>query len=109
MAKRTPKHLAVIAEPLRGLAVEITSLVPDGSNARVHDERNIATIAGSLKRFRQRTPIVAEKKSRIVRAGNGRLAAARSIGWTHIAVVFVDEAAAEREAVGVSADHRARC
>jgi hypothetical protein len=40
-----------------------------------------------------------------VEAGNGTLAAAKSLGWTHIAAVFVDDDAATAAAYGV-ADNR---
>lgn len=104
MAKKPPEHKH-IAKDLRALAVPIDSLTPDAANARLHDERNIAVIEASFKRFGQRHPLVATKKNRVVRAGNGRLIAARSLGWTHIAAIFIDEDTAEASAFAV-ADNR---
>ena len=63
--------------------VEIAKLIADPSNARKHPERNLATIVGSLHRFGQVKPIVIDKTN-VVRAGNGTLEAARSLGWTHL-------------------------
>lgn len=63
--------------------IEISKLTLDPSNARKHSERNIEAIVASLNRFGQQKPIVIDKSS-VVRAGNGTLAAAKSLGWTHI-------------------------
>lgn len=66
--------------------VPIDSISPDPANLRVHPERNVDAIAASLRRFGQQVPIVVDSNG-IVRAGNGRLAAARKLGWTHIDVI----------------------
>jgi ParB-like chromosome segregation protein Spo0J len=63
--------------------IEIGTLISDPSNTRKHPERNLQTIVGSLHRFGQQKPIVIDKAN-IVRAGNGTLEAARSMGWTHL-------------------------
>ena len=80
-----------INEDLKDFEIEIDSLVFDPANARTHDEKNIEAIKGSLARFGQRSPIVVQKEGRIVRAGNGRLAAAKQLGWTKIAALVVDD------------------
>src|SRR3990167_4472072 len=69
-----------------GEVVNISSLVPDTSNARLHPERNIEAIMDSLCLYGQRVPLVVRKKDRMVAAGNGRLEAAKLLGWTKIAV-----------------------
>ena len=69
--------------------IAISELSCDPSNARKHPERNIATIVASLKRFGQQKPIVVDL-SKVVRAGNGTLEAARSLGWTHLDCVKTD-------------------
>jgi len=94
-----------IAEPLRALAVPIDTLRPDAANARTHDEKNIDAIVASLHRFGQRLPIVVQKQGMIVRAGNGRLQAAKSMGWQYIAAVVVDEASVDATAFAI-ADNR---
>jgi ParB-like chromosome segregation protein Spo0J len=70
---------------LRVETVNINSLTPDPANARKHDERNLKAIADSLKLFGQRKPICVTPDS-IVVAGNGTLEAAKSLGWTEIAI-----------------------
>src|SRR5690349_13671478 len=97
--------LAHIAEPLRHLAVPIETLTLDPANARKHDQRNLDAIKGSLKRFGQRFPIVAQRQGLVVRAGNGRLMAAKLLGWTHIAALVVDESEVEAVAFAI-ADNR---
>lgn len=78
---------AYINESLWPLVVPIASLKPDPSNARKHGDRNLETIAASLNRFGQRSPIVVQREGMVVRDGNGRLAAAKSLGWQSIAAV----------------------
>jgi hypothetical protein len=97
--------LSKIIKQLQNLAVPIDSLTPDPANARRHPERNIAAIVASLKRFGQRTPIVVQEEGLIVRAGNGRLAAAEQLGWTEIAAVIVPEGDVEATAFAI-ADNR---
>src|SRR5690349_3239073 len=85
--------------------VEITSLSSDPANVRRHSERNLETIKASLRRFGQQRPIVVDS-SGIVRAGNGTLAAAQSLGWTHIKIIRTNLAGSEATAYAI-ADNRA--
>jgi ParB-like chromosome segregation protein Spo0J len=64
----------------------IAELSNDPANARKHDDRNIESIVGSLRRFGQQKPIVIDMNN-IVRAGNGTLEAARRLGWDSIECV----------------------
>jgi DNA modification methylase len=70
---------------LRIETVNVNSLTPDPANARKHDGRNLQAIAHSLEKFGQRKPICVTPDS-IVVAGNGTLEAAKSLGWTEIAI-----------------------
>ena len=93
-----------IAEPLRTLAVPIADLHEDPSNAR--KGHAVDRIAASLNQYGQRKPIVVNRaQGGKVEAGNGTLAAAKSLGWSHIAAVFVDDDAATAAAYGI-ADNR---
>lgn len=83
--------LAKIHESLLSLAVSITDLTEDPFNARSHPEENVEAIARSLEEFGQDVPLVVQKKGMVVRKGNGRLKAARRLGWTHLAALVVDE------------------
>lgn len=97
--------LDYIAEPLRPLAVPIGELNADPANARRHPDHNLAAIEASLRRWGQRFPIVVQRQGMVVRAGNGRLEAARRLGWTHLAAVVVDEDSVEATAFAL-ADNR---
>lgn len=94
-----------IVEGLRPLAVPIASLQEDAANAKIHDARSIDAIAGALKQFGQHKPLVVQAGTSIVRVGNGTLAAAKTLGWTEIAAVMVDESNVEATARAI-ADNR---
>jgi DNA modification methylase len=83
--------LSHIAESLRPLAVSIAEIQFDPANARMHDERNLDAIKASLAAFGQRKPVVINQRTGYLEAGNGTLQAALSLGWTHLAVVYVDD------------------
>lgn len=93
-----------IAEGLRSLAVPIDSLHEDLANARVgHD---VDRIAASLAQYGQRKPLVANRlQGNKIEAGNGTYQAAKKLGWSHVAVVFVDDDPATAAAFGI-ADNR---
>ena len=82
----------------------IESLSPDPANARLHSPKNIEAIKASLRRFGQQKPIVVDARG-IVRAGNGTLAAAKALGWTHINIVRTDLMSSDAAAFAI-ADNR---
>lgn len=91
-----------LAEGLEALAQPIDTLELLDGNPRVGD---VEAVAASLRRFGQRKPIVARRSDRQVIAGNHTLKAARSLGWTEIAVVLVDDDDATAKAFAL-ADNR---
>jgi len=85
--------------------VLIDDLDLDPRNARKHDSKNLKAIADSLEQFGQRKPIVVWGKT--VVAGNGTMAAARSLGWTEITVARVpDDWSADQVKAYALADNR---
>ena len=76
--------LDYISPTLRTLAVPVADLKQDPANVRRHDAHNLAAIVGSLRKFGQQKPVVVDADG-VVIAGNGTLAAAIELGWTHIA------------------------
>jgi len=68
----------------------LSDLHEDPNNARLHDRRNLDAIANSLKKFGQVEPIVVQKSSKKVIAGNARLRVLREAGATEVDVVEVD-------------------
>lgn len=84
---------------LAELVTPIAELQPWPGNPRRHD---LDTIADSLTRHGQYKPIVVQTSTGFVIAGNGTLAAATRLGWTHVAAVQVevdDDAASRMVAV----------
>ena len=89
MSHPTTEELAAVyhvAPALADLLVPIASLKLDKANARKHSARNLDSIAESYRTFGQQKPII-YGPDRVVVAGNGQLAAAQKLGWTHIAAV----------------------
>lgn len=84
--------------------IRIADIKEDQENARIHPLRNTQAIAESLTRFGQQKPIVVDGRN-VVIAGNGTLAAARSLGWTEIACVRTELVGAEARAFAL-ADNR---
>ena len=95
----------MIHEKLKALEMDIEKLAFDPGNVRKHNDKNIKAIEKSLKKFGQRIPIVVQKKGLVVRAGNGRLEAAKNLGWDKIAALVIDESNTDAEAFAV-ADNR---
>jgi ParB-like chromosome segregation protein Spo0J len=62
-------------ETLKVTRVPIGSLRMDPANARLHGDANLDAIAGSLARFGQAEPLVVQRGTNRVIAGNGRPAA----------------------------------
>jgi len=102
--KRRKKPVCTVPKALRALLVQVSELRPDPRNARTHSDRNIEAIVSSYRRFGQQKPIVIARGG-IVVAGNGQLAAARRLGWTHIAAISTNLAGADRKAYAL-ADNR---
>lgn len=96
--------------PLKVVTVPIASLLPDPTNVRTHDQKNLDAIRRSLVAFGQRKPVVcarANDGSRVVIAGNGTMEAAKNLGWKEIAIVDVpDDWDAERARAYAIADNR---
>lgn len=94
-----------IHEQLAALVRPIGDANIDPANVRTHSERNIDAIARSLARWGQRQPIIVQREGMVVRAGNGRILAARSLGWEEMAMLVVDEDSVEAAAFAI-ADNR---
>lgn len=76
-----------IPATLEALAVPVGDLVPYAQNPRRGD---LGRLKESLRHHGQYRPLVVRSGTNEVLAGNHTLAAARELGWTQIAVTFVD-------------------
>lgn len=107
MARKTSpkaKDPARVVADLLPLLRDIEGMKLDSANARKHSQRSIDAIAASLVRFKQRKPIVIDSAG-VVRAGNGLVQAAKSLGWAQVAAVVIDESATDSTAYAI-ADNR---
>lgn len=95
-------HLDYIIPDLHPFAIPIDSVHLDPANAMGHDAANIDQIAGSLAKHKQRKPIVINRATNVIEAGNGTLLAARQLGWTHIAAVGVEDTAQMAVSFGIA-------
>ena len=75
---------------MRTTNVQLETLVCDPDNPRAHDKRNLDAIAASLSEHGQVEPLLVQRSSRMIIAGNGRADAMRSLGWTEAHVVMLD-------------------
>jgi ParB-like chromosome segregation protein Spo0J len=83
----------------------IDLLIPYAKNARVHDEAQIAQIAGSIKEFGFNNPILIDKDNGII-AGHGRVMAARKLGLTEVPTILLDHLNETQRKAYILADNR---
>ena len=83
----------------------IDLLIPYAKNARVHDEAQIAQIAGSIKEFGFNNPILIDRDNGII-AGHGRVMAARKLGLTEVPTILLDHLNETQRKAYILADNR---
>ena len=83
--------MSKIAEQLLPLAVSIDKIRTDPKNGRSHSDTNINAIKRSLEVYGQRKPIVVNRNTGIIEAGNGLYTAAKYLGWRDIAAVYIED------------------
>lgn len=93
--------------PLTVETISINDLEMDPENARLHPDKNLSAIRGSLEMFGQREPLVVHRFTNRIIGGNGRYEAMRSLGWTRVSVTFVDCSPAEATALGLALNRTA--
>lgn len=88
LTEPTPGPVTATERPTVGVDhVDITTLHPYPANARQGD---IGAISESLRHLGQYRPIVANRRDNIILVGNHTWQAAKMLGWSHIAVAWVD-------------------
>ena len=78
---RKVKGMDVVSVPLEELHL-------DDRNAR---KGNVASIVESLTEFGQHRPVVVQKSTNRIIAGNHLYMAAEALGWSHVDVFFVED------------------
>ncbi len=93
--RRIPKDadLSQIHPDLRSMAVPISALSGHPDNPRLHPDANRKAIAGSLRKYQQRKPVVANLTSQGLRieAGHGVYGEMLAAGAQYIAVTIVED------------------
>jgi hypothetical protein len=92
----------MIIESIKHIAISVDQLKNWEKNPRVG---SIEAVARSLEKFGQRKPIVVNKRTNEVIAGNHTIMAAKSLGWKEVAAVWVDDDEATAQAYAI-ADNR---
>ena len=89
-----------IPEALKPCMLKTSTLSLDKKNVKSHGKKDIEAIKNSLVTFGFRQPLVVQKDGLIVRAGNGRLIAARELGCPEVPAIVIDET--DKEAIAYS-------
>ena len=69
--------------------IDIDLLIEDPQNLRQHNDQQIQIIKESIKEHGQYKPLIVDKKTMIVKAGNGRLKAMRQLGFQFVYCVLI--------------------
>lgn len=88
------------------LTVPITSLIQHPHNPRIHGKTNIDYIKKSLKTFSQYSPIIVDKESQTILAGNGTFQAALELGFEQIDTIQVEGLSEEQKLSLIVADNK---
>jgi ParB-like chromosome segregation protein Spo0J len=83
----------------------IDLLIPYAKNARIHNEAQIAQIAGSIKEFGFNNPVLIDKDNGII-AGHGRVLAARKLGFKEVPTIQLDHLSENQRKAFILADNR---
>jgi hypothetical protein len=80
-------------------------LIPYARNARLHSERQIQAIAGSVQTFGFNNPVLIDKENGII-AGHGRVLAAQLIGMKKVPCIRLDHLSETDKRAYIIADNR---
>jgi hypothetical protein len=84
---------------------DVNDLIPYAKNARLHDDKQINQIAGSIKEFGFNNPILIDKNNGII-AGHGRVMAARKLGLKEVPTILLDHLNDTQRKAYILADNR---
>jgi len=84
---------------------DVNDLIPYAKNARLHDNKQINQIAGSIKEFGFNNPILIDKNNGII-AGHGRVMAARKLGLKEVPTILLDHLNDTQRKAYILADNR---
>jgi len=87
--------------------VLIGDIKPAKYNPRTISEAAMSGLIESLRKFGMPQPLVVNWRSGVLVSGHQRLAAAHSLGWSEVPVVYVDLDPAQEKALNVTMNNRA--
>lgn len=87
------------------VTIKTTELKEWENNARIHTRRNLDALKRSLEAFGQTKPILVQKSSMSIIAGNGTYQAICSLGWDTVECRLLDISDEQAEALAI-ADNR---
>jgi ParB-like chromosome segregation protein Spo0J len=80
-------------------------LIPYANNSRTHSEAQVAQIAGSIKEFGFRQPVLIDKENQII-AGHGRILAALKLGLEEVPTIDASDMSDIQRRMYVIADNK---
>lgn len=83
----------------------VDELIPYARNAKVHDDANVALIAGSIKEFGFNNPVLLDGDNGII-AGHGRVLAARKLGLEQVPCVELKDLTEAEKRAYILADNK---
>lgn len=86
--------------------VPVEDLKPNPRNPNTHPARQIELLAKNIRYFGWRNPVTVSKRSGLIVAGHGRLAAARHLGLQLVPVDYQDFSSESDEMAVLVADNR---
>ena len=86
--------------------VSLDLLKPYERNAKVHGEKQIEKLMGSIKEFGFLSPCLVERDTFNLIAGHGRVEAAKRLGMKTVPCVFVEDISEEQRRAYILADNR---
>jgi DNA modification methylase len=86
-------------------AIQIDALIPYARNSRTHSDGQVAQIASSIKEFGFTNPVLIDGGGGI-RAGHGRVLAARKLGMSEVPCIRLDHLTEAQKRAYVIADNR---
>lgn len=81
---------------------KVTELVHDPENPRAHSKENLGAIRNSIKTHGQVEPLVVQKSTNMVIAGNARLGVMRDMGMKKVKVVMLDVSDTDARKLSIS-------
>jgi ParB-like chromosome segregation protein Spo0J len=83
----------------------VSDLIPYARNARTHSDAQIAQIAGSIREFGFRSPVLIDGENGII-AGHGRVEAARKLGLAEVPCIDCSDMSETQKRAFALADNR---